>query len=224
MSYEQKAKEIQLEQEMKAYSEQLNIMNESQKRIQIIRHDTRHHLAMLQSLIKSEKALQYVNTAFDFINYSNEYAKSGNAEINTILNYKLNQAHELDIKVNLALSVPDKLVVQPFDLSIILGNLLDNAIRATSRLKEKEQKKIDIQIEYDRNIIYIFITNPFDGKIIYCDGKYKTTQEDNGNHALGLSSVKNSIEKYNGEISFSHEDNLFRVSALFYDSAVSLCG
>ncbi|MGD9568668.1 MAG: GHKL domain-containing protein [Sedimentibacter sp.] len=52
------------------------------------------------------------------------------------------------------LNVPEKLNFQ-LDIVIVIGNLVGNTIEATSKLKEN--KKINMSIEFIQNVIYISV-------------------------------------------------------------------
>lgn len=118
--------------------------------------------------------------------------------------------------MDLDVDIPEKLNIQPFDLNIILGNLLDNAIEAVSKLERN--KVIKASIKLDRNILYINISNPFDGNIIYKKSNLKTTHKDKENHGFGLKSVKKAISKYNGIMNVYHTDSIFNVDVLLYNN------
>ncbi len=212
-----------LKQQNNAYIKQLNIINQSQENIKIIRHDIKKHMLALQTLVEKDKndaALQYLQNTFHLINNVNEYAKSGNAELDSILNYKIYEAKTKNIDVTLDLHIPEKLNVQSFDLVVILGNLLDNAIEATSKLQG--EKKIGTFIELERNVLYVSVINPFYGKLHYGLNKLKTTHKDVENHGFGLESVKKAIEKYNGTLNIKHSDNNFCVDVLIYNPISSV--
>mgnify|MGYP000883438024 FL=1 len=99
---------------------------------------------------------------------------------------------------------------------VILGNLLDNAIEATSKLAG--EKKIEIFVELNRNILYVSVTNPFQGKLHYGFNKLKTTHRDAENHGFGLESIRMTIEKYNGTMNIKHTEDTFCVDVLIYNS------
>lgn len=217
-SYQEKMERNLLKHQNNAYINQLKIINQSQENLRILRHDLKHHISVLENLIQTnnnESALQYLRSTFDFITYADEYAKSGNTEIDSILNYKIHEAKKQKIEVDLNLHIPEKLNIQPFDLVAVLGNLLDNAIEATSKLEE--DKKIKISVELERNVLYVSVTNPFHGELLYKDNKLKTTHKDEENHGLGLNSVQKSIEKYNGTMNVRHTDKVFCVDVLLYN-------
>lgn len=221
--YQEKMEKNLLKQQNNAYIKQLNIINQSQENIKIIRHDIKKHMLALQTLVEKDKndaALQYLQNTFHLINNVNEYAKSGNAELDSILNYKIYEAKTKNIDVTLDLHIPEKLNVQSFDLVVILGNLLDNAIEATSKLQG--EKKIGTFIELERNVLYVSVKNPFYGKLHYQLNKLKTTHRDAENHGFGIESVKKAIEKYNGTLNIKHSDNNFCVDVLIYNPISSV--
>ncbi|MCR6545871.1 sensor histidine kinase [Dehalobacterium formicoaceticum] len=222
-SYQEKTEKNLLRQQNNAYIKQLKIINQSLKNIKILRHDIKKHMLALQTLIEkgnNDLSLQYLQNAFNLINNVNEYVKSGNAEVDSILNYKIYEAKRKDIDVIVNLKIPEKLSIQSFDLVAILGNLLDNAIEATSIYTG--EKRIGIFVELNRNVLYVNITNPFQEKLHYGFNKLKTTHRDAENHGFGLESVKKAIEKYNGTMNIKHTDNTFRVDVLIYNRNFSV--
>ena len=62
--------------------------------------------------------------------------QSGNLEIDSVLNLKLKEAEVKGIEVDVEIAVPEKLGMSAYDLTVILGNILDNAIEATEKAAE----------------------------------------------------------------------------------------
>lgn len=219
-TYHEKMEKELLQQQNNIYGKQFKLINRSQEDMKMLRHDIKNHINTLHAMIEkndNEGALNYLKGIYDYVNYTNEYAKSGNIDVDSILNYKINEAQKNGIKINLNLNIPVRLNIHTFDLSVVLGNLLDNAIEAT--LKQNDIRVINVSIEYERNIIYINISNKYNGKLSYDNGKLKTTHKDTENHGLGLSSVRKSINKYNGVLDIYQVDNMFYVDALIYNQS-----
>lgn len=207
-----------LKQQVNSYMKQMEIFENTRENIRIVRHDIKNHMLSLKSLIEKndkEEALKYIEDITDYVNYPDDMAVTPNLEVNSILNYKINQAEKLSVKVELNLNLPEKLNIKSFDLSVILGNLMDNAISASSRLNGN--KKIKLNIEFDRNILYISITNLYNGKLKYENGNLLTSDINKENHGLGLKSVKRSVERYNGAMTINHTDEIFTVDVLLYN-------
>lgn len=218
-SYDEKMEKALLLQQNMAYAKQLEVITQSQENLKAFRHDVKNHVLSLKSLIEdnnNHEASEYLESIIDSIDNSIEFSKSGNAEIDSILNYKLNQAVSFGIKTNIAVNVPEKLNIRPFDLSVVLGNLLDNAIEAA---RYCERKLIKITAELDRNVLYINVSNTFDGKLKYEGSKLITTKEDKQNHGMGLGNVQQSLEKYNGAMEIHHRDKMFYVDVLIYNQS-----
>lgn len=216
-SYDEKMEKALLLQQNMAYLKQLEIIKQSQEDLSVFRHDVKNHVLTLKTLIENndnQDASDYLESVFACIDNSYEFSRSGNFEIDSILNYKLNKASSFNIETNISINVPEKLNIRPFDLSIVLGNLLDNAIEAARLCKEK---LVDISLELDRNVLYINISNSFEGKLKYEGRKIITTKEDKENHGMGLRSVQQSLEKYNGAMKIHHGNNKFYVDVLIYN-------
>ncbi|MDW5299242.1 MAG: GHKL domain-containing protein [Sedimentibacter sp.] len=221
-SYDEKVERVLLLEQNNAYLKQLDIINQSQENLKVLRHDIKNHVLSLQSLIENddnEGAVEYLKILVNNTNYSDEYSKSGNPEIDSILNYKINKANIFGIKTDINLNVPEKLNIRPFDLSVILGNLMDNAIEAAS--KSKDEKQINVSVDFDRNVLYINISNSFDGILNYKNGKLSTTNMDKENHGLGLSSIRKSVDMYNGTMEIHHNKKKFYVDVLIYNNSLA---
>lgn len=213
--YESKIEKTILQQQSNAYLKQLEIINQSKENLKTFRHDLKNHVLSLKYYIDSqnrEDAIKYLDNIFEYINYSKEYAKSGNSEIDSLINYKMDLAEKYNIKVDVDLAIPEKLNINSFDLSIIIGNLLDNAIEAASKA---EEKFINISLELDRNVLYISISNSYYGKLKFNGRKLATTK--NENHGLGLNSALKSIEKYMGTMNLHYDNRIFYVDILIYN-------
>lgn len=215
--YQQKLEKELLQQQNDAYFKQFELIKLSQENIKRIKHDIKNHVSVVDNLIERNEniaALEYNRAIIDAMEFPEKYIDSGNPELDSILNYKIQTAKESDIEVELNVSIPEKINVTPFDFSVILGNLLDNAIEATSKVEKN--RMISGYIKFERNIVYIRISNPYIGELKYAGTKLRTTHQNQKNRGLGLTSVQKSIDKYNGMIELHTEDNKFSVDVLIY--------
>ena len=69
----------------------------------------------------------------------------------------------------------------------------------------------------DRNVLYINVSNSFDGKLKYEGKKLITTKENKEKHGMRLRSVQQSLEKYNGAMEIHHKGKMFFVDVLIYN-------
>lgn len=206
-----------IEQQNKAYLNQLHLMQESQMKIRFLKHDMKNHIINMQSLLSAEKYDQlkdYLAETNDYIYSNNVIIDSGNETIDSVLNYKLAPLENNSVEKSYHVVLPEQILISSFDLNIVICNLIDNALEALSLLGENDEKKITIDIVYKQGYIKILVGNSFDG-IIHKDKR--TRKNDEINHGIGLKSVQNIAEKYGGILKTDVADNWFETSVIMYE-------
>lgn len=214
---EERHEKLRLLQQNDYYQKQFELMKISLKSTKSFRHDIKNLLAVLRLLVEKNEhneALRHIEQMTDAIITANEYAQSGNVIIDSILNFKLQEAVHHGILVSLELNIPEQLRITSFDMSVILGNLLDNAISACSKL-EKE-KRLDVKIKYKKGRLIIKISNTYNGDLNYSGDKLITSNEDKENHGMGIKNIKFALDKYNGEMEIEHTENIFTAILFMY--------
>lgn len=202
-----------LEQQNIAYENQIDIIHQSIEATRLLKHDFKNHLLMLDKMYetkKNDEAKGYINQVLSGMEHG-AFSNSGNFIIDSILNFKLRAINEQNIKLSISINVPQSTNILAHDLTIILGNLLDNAITAISKTNEKILK-IAISAKLDNLII--LIDNSYDGKIIDENGDFKTTKPFKASHGLGLPSVKKTLANYEGDIQTDYTSDMFSVSVI----------
>lgn len=210
---------VVLREQNKYYQKQLGIMDINSKNARALNHDLRNHLAIVRGYIQideSEKACEYIDKMTQTNHTIKEFSNSGNIDIDGILNYKLYEASQKNIFVSLELKVPTNINISSFDIVVILGNLLDNAIEATSKVKDN--KKINIIIRYKTDMLFINIKNTFDGHVFYRKNKIVTSKKNSKNHGIGLNNIENILKKYNGIMDIDYNDNEFFIDIRMYSN------
>lgn len=212
-----KRDKILMQQQNKYYEKQLKLMKTSLKATKTIKHDLKNHMASLYTLVetdKKEELLEYLSGVIEVFNSKEGIANTGNVVIDSIINFKLQQAEKEEIAVNVDLNIPKELKIPSFDITVILGNLLDNALNAVKKLEEN--RYINIKIKYTKGRLILKMENSFNGIIIKKEGIIDTLNYDKNNHGLGLESVKTVLEKYNGTIKFKYDSNKFLTALLMF--------
>lgn len=208
---------ILMQQQNKYYEKQLELMKSSLNATKTIKHDLKNHMTSLYVLAKDDKKeelLEYLSGVKEVLNNKEELAYSGNVVIDSIINFKLQESEKEKIAVTVDLNIPKDLNVPSFDITVILGNLLDNALNATKKLERN--RYIDIKLKYTKGRLILKMENSFNGKIIKNDGIIDTSHSDKNNHGLGLESVKMVLKKYDGTMEFEYDDSRFYTALLMY--------
>ena len=101
-----------LEQEIRMYENQFEIIQQSQINTRSLKHDMKHHIKMLSDLISSEDkdaALKYLSDMGDFMDHTEKFVSSGNERIDSILNYYIEKAKNTDIHVSWKIQIPEQI-------------------------------------------------------------------------------------------------------------------
>jgi hypothetical protein len=166
-AYEEKLKAALYSQEKEYYLAQCRLMQESVNKMKAFRHDTKNHLAILKEYSAGNKmATEYLDSLLGDIGVSEVYSDTGNIAFDSIINYKLKNAAEDNIKLDMRLFVPKVLGIEVVDIITILGNLLDNAVDAVMKV---EDRMINLNVEFNKSNLFIMINNTYDGIIEYAD-------------------------------------------------------
>ena len=202
-----------LKQQNIAYENQFEIINQSNENIRAIKHDIKNHIIILNELYQSgnkQEIEHYTEKILDNIE-SSAISKSNNFIIDSIINFKLAALKNTKTKINLDINVPQNIHILAYDLTVILGNLLDNAITA---ILKSDDKKLNLIISCSMGNIIILIDNSFNGDLIIENGKFKTTKTFKCNHGIGLNNISKTLENYGGEMRTEYTNDTFSVSVI----------
>ncbi|MBO5093356.1 MAG: GHKL domain-containing protein [Lachnospiraceae bacterium] len=182
------------------------------------RHDMKQKYIYLNSLLEAEnydELKRYCKKNLEFFTTRKSISTSGNIYFDSIINYKAEMAGKDCIKFSLNMEVPHDCHVNGEEISVCLGNLLDNAIEATKET-EKGKREVIIIIKIEGHNLYISVRNPYVTPRVKKGGEYLTTKQKRTEHGFGLRIVKEIAEKYNGEVVIRDENNMFSVTVLLY--------
>lgn len=214
-AFSAKYENIILKQNLEAYGNQLEIIARTSDRIKSLRHDMKHHINEIRILAGKndlEGIREYISSMEDFLQTPDEVIESGDVEMDSLLNYMLARARKEQITVQAKVSLSDA-GRHSFDMNIILGNLLENAIEAA---RQTEEKKLTVAIKEEKGVLKIHIENSYNGTLIQKGTRFLTTKKEKELHGLGLGSVENVVQKYHGEMEIEKENNMFSVRVLLY--------
>lgn len=196
----------------KTYFEILEKNNEDLK---IFTHDIKNHLMHISSLSESEEVKNYVNDLCGTVTSFGNKIVSKNKTLDIIINKYSVLCESKNIKLNFDTKTENLLFVEPTDLSTILNNLLDNAVEAAEKSKEKF---INVKVSLnEHNTKVLTIINSCDNEPVTSNGKLVTTKENSSGHGLGIKSVKRTLKNYNGDFEWFYDKNKkeFKVIVLF---------
>lgn len=182
------------------------------KEIRRINHDFKNHVICIENLLKEGKhksAIEYIrdlkNEAFE----TYTWIKTGNDVVDAILNQKRSEGNRKNIKMNMKVSIPADINIEPLDLCAILGNALDNSIEANEKIEDISKRYINVIMNPYKDYLFIEISNPSILNPIGEDGQLRTTKKDKENHGFGIKSIEQVVEKYDGMLNYEYQDGQF---------------
>ncbi len=187
---------------LEGYNRNLTEMNDS---IRGVKHDLNNIVQAINGYIMVNDFIslkKYFSRLLSECNYIQSIETLNpevitNPAIYSLLLNKYNVATEKGIKVSIEIMFDlSEISDYSYDISRILGILLDNAIEASL---ETEEKKIDVKFSSKNNIRYIVIENSYNSEkdIDTCKifEKNFTTKKENGNKGIGLWNVQKILKK-----------------------------
>lgn len=172
------------------------------------KHDFHNHLQTLKGYLDAgdvERAREYVLELDEGLMNVDTLLKTGNVSLDAILSAKLAQAKNENVAVTVKANVPEGLTVSDLELSIIVGNLLDNAIEACSAARG--EKFIRIFIGMKGKMLYFSMLNAAGAKLKKSGALFGTSKSDA--HGFGLRRAEAIIKEHGGWVKYNSEEGAF---------------
>ena len=190
---------------------QLEILEESVESGKQIRHDVRHHNAVMAEYARrgqKEELLQYLKEYDRETDQGTAEMICANTAVNNIVSAYTRKARNEQIKVTLDIEIGKELAIPSIDLVAILANAYENAIYACMEVKrysDKRECSIQLTVKRKKNKLIILCSNTCRMETELKNGQPKT--EFTG--GIGVSSIIKTAEKYDGEYDFKNDNGVF---------------
>ena len=204
-----------LEQQAKMQYEYYLAQTEKYSQTVRILHDVDKHIRAIENLYGTERehtAGEYAEAIRSTLAPLIPISYTENPILNILLTDKNAVMQEKGIHSDIKIDNVDLSYIEPIDITTIFGNLLDNAIEAAANADG--DKYIFIKISAYHKMTVVHIENSC-GKVKW---KKRMPVSDKGKgRGIGLLNVKQSIDKYDGNLQLKQDGNKF-VADLFLNS------
>lgn len=205
---EKEGKQTQMLQEL---NKQGNLNDEFTKRML---HDYGNQLNCILGLLQQQRYNQvqeYVKKLTTNFQEGHNVVEVHHPVINVLLNQKYHLAEERGIAMIFQLNNLSLVWMEEPDLVVLLSNLLDNAIEACEKCKEKV---IWVKIILEKKEMVISIKNPVEQGVEIQNKLIHTTKENAEKHGIGLKNIRFVLEKYNAMGTMMCKDGYFWYTAV----------
>lgn len=177
--------------------------------VRALRHDLKNHLLCILSMAEErdvEGIKQYTGQLLQQQNTVNKLIMfSGSKVLDAIINSKSAAAERAGVRLSAIITTP-LAGVSPEDITIILGNALDNAIRAA---KDSQRKVVDIHIQPQGAYSSIVIANDIAHPVLPDNPALRTTKNIRYRHGFGIQNMRQAVERNQGLIRFYEQNDRF---------------
>lgn len=190
------------------------------KEFRVKRHDLKHQMLNLLILLQDhdyKKLEENIEKLAELDSLNGLFVvNTENSIIDAFVNSKYAFATERGIKFDAKLNIPAELPFAGEDISVILGNALDNALEACLRGKV-DDPYVKINMSYDQGNLVILVENTFDGFLKKARKTGWATRKNNSQqHGIGIQSIRNVIQKYHGYYHVDIEEKVYRLEMVLY--------
>lgn len=190
---------------------QTEILEESVESGRRLRHDIRHHNAVMAEYARrgqTDELLQYLKEYNRETDQGVPETICANAVVNNVLAAYTRKARNEEIEVSLDVELGKELPIPGIDLVAILANAYENAIYACMDMKKQMDARarfIRMRIRRQKNKLIISCSNSCRRETTLKDGK--PGNEFTG--GVGVSSIIRTAKKYDGQYDFKNDNGVF---------------
>lgn len=213
--YEERIQKEHMEEQVRIYQNQLELMQVSQEKVRSLRHDMRHHLQVLYDMAEKgqqENILCFLEDIRSSLENPKQHILSGNAEVDALLNYHWDKAERLGVRMDCKANISKELSIPIYDTSVLLGNLLENAIDAAAKT---DDGYVSFRLLGEKNMLVLHVKNSYDGVVKRKGEQFISTKGEHG-HGIGLRNVRNLAEERQGSFQVDYDEKEFRVKVVIY--------
>ena len=194
--------------------QQFLLFQESVETIRHKCHDLKHLIAALQQegcTDRSGPLLQEMQTAVSRYDAS---INTGNNTLDALLSKTWNSCEQRSIQWTCMADGAALDFMDPFDLYILLGNALDNAVECLTSIPEPEKRFLSVNIRRKGGLALLCLRNYCDHALNFEQGLPVTTKAQKEEHGYGTRSIREIVEKYNGQLTAKLEQDTFTLNIM----------
>ncbi|HBF7081738.1 TPA: sensor histidine kinase [Clostridioides difficile] len=195
------------------YKYYLNLQ-EYQLKIRKLYHDMSNHVICIQNIYgKNEFADKYIKDINKQIKECNAMFNTQSMILDVILSEKKSICDMNNIDFLVDINFLECNFIEMPDVCSIFSNIIDNAIEACNKIKDTSiLKKIKLRGTVINRLFVIKCENTKINEVVLKNNKLITSKKDSFLHGIGISSVKGSVEKYNGNVEVYSDKNKFTIT------------
>jgi hypothetical protein len=177
-------------------------------------HDLKYQIALLREEFGTEKKTACLDKIEQDIKAYEANNKTGNNALDTILTAKTLYCQNNWIELTSVAEGEALSFMEPMDIAVLFGNILDNAIESVSKIEHKERRLIHLAVARQKGFLRIRVENCCDEEPKLEGENIITSKSDKRYHGFGVKSIKNTVKKYGGTTDIETNNGWFEIRIL----------
>jgi len=194
-------------------------INEQFEALRVLRHDYKFHLRTALDMLANgdmEKSKTYLNGLHEQFEKKELPNFCGNVVINSLVSDYAGKCRDLNIEFNVSICIPQGFNVPNYEMCIVLGNLLENAVEACLKLEPSvtHYRQIKLVLKPKGEQLVLMVRNTFNGEVVLDEDKIVSTKKDDSG-GIGLESVKAVVDRFGEMFRINYDNEFFCVFVLW---------
>lgn len=179
------------------------------KSIKSIIHDIHQQFLYIEECVKRNElaaATEHMHVTLNTIEHAYQRVNSGNLVIDALVTNTLTVGQANGIRIDTRIQLHSQHIgVERYDLCVVLGNILDNAVEASKKVRVAEDRYIVVSIHSTASALVIQIMN----HTAQPATDLKSDKTDSEFHGFGLTNISRICSKYGGHMTIEQEQGSF---------------
>lgn len=177
--------------------------------IRTLRHELKNHISLMQIMVRQK---EYESLE----KYLDELCKDAYPVLNTtdckhpvirmLVNNAISMMEMENVRLTTYVSVPEVLYISDTDLCSLLSNLIINAYEAAI---QSESPRITLSVKVENDFLFVHVKNSIRESVLAKNPHLRTSKSIPDSHGLGVKAIRRIAAKYNGNVVFSEEEQMF---------------
>ena len=175
-------------------------------------HDLHNHIEAIYQCLKQgdfDKAVTYCEDLRTPVREISQTVWTGDKTTDYLISSKMALAEQMNVKTKVNIEYPYNINIRSVELTVILGNLLDNALEAACGATE-ESRFLNLTVRRINDMLIIKVENGCRKAPVLHDGELQTTKKDTAFHGWGIKSVLAAAQRYEGTVDTTFQNGVFR--------------
>ncbi|RVU96932.1 GHKL domain-containing protein [Coriobacteriales bacterium OH1046] len=189
----------------------------SQENVDLINikcHDLKHQIAALRDMPAGSERDETIGALEQAVMFYDSATHTGNTALDTVLTEKSLLCERRSIDFTCMVDGGCLAGIGTVDLYTLFGNALDNAIEATERLSDPEERMISLHVVRQGSFARISVENTCAGSVELRDGFPATSKDDGSYHGFGLKSIAMIVDRLGGNMVITPGNGHFSLAIL----------